>query len=78
MSSDVRFAAMIPASLAVASASPFGSASSIPVVSGAIRTRALARARRRESGLAPTSTMRTSPDASTWLSSPGLSDTPRS
>src|SRR5581483_7557159 len=38
ISSDVRFAAMIPAICAVVSASPFGSAPSRPTVSGAIRT----------------------------------------
>ena len=51
MSSLVRFAAMIPASCAVASASPFGSSRSIRAVSAAMRTSARATARRREIGL---------------------------
>jgi hypothetical protein len=48
------------------------------MVSGAIRIRAQARAVRLETGFVPTSTIRTSPDASTWLRSPADSDTPRS
>src|SRR5436189_1760612 len=60
---------MIPASCAVASASPFGSESSRWAVPGDIATSARATARRRETGLPPTSTMRTAPPASTWLSS---------
>ena len=52
ISSDVFFAAMIPASWAVASASPFGSSRRRRAVSGAIRTVAAATARRRESGFA--------------------------
>src|SRR5438552_1057631 len=58
---------MIPASCAVASASPFGSSRSRAVVPGDIRTSARATARRRDKGLAPTSTMRTEPDASCRL-----------
>src|SRR5581483_742954 len=65
MSSLVRLAAMIPASCAVVSASPFGSSRSRRAVSGAMRTLARATARRRDCGLPPTSTIRTSPDAST-------------
>ena len=65
ISSAVRFAAMIPASWAVVSASPFGSSRSCRAVSGAMRTSAAATARRREAGLSPTSTMRTAPDGST-------------
>src|SRR4051794_21925914 len=56
---------MIPASCAVARASPFGSSASFEAVSGAIRTTARARARRRDTGLSPTSTMRTAPLSST-------------
>ena len=52
ISSLVRFAAMIPATCAVASASPFGSSRRRRAVSGAIRTAARATARRRESGFA--------------------------
>src|SRR4051812_12064151 len=70
MSSLVRFAAMMPATCAVASASPFGSSRRRRAVSGAIRTVACATARRRDIGLSPTSTMRTSPVSLTWLSSP--------
>src|SRR5690349_7367304 len=69
ISSAVRFAAMIPASCAVASASPFGSPRSCRAVSGDMRTVAAATARRRDSGLPPTSTMRTSPASSTCESS---------
>src|SRR6476620_3689122 len=61
---------MIPATCAVARASPFGSSRKRRAVSGAIRTVARATARRRESGLPPTSTMRTSPPSVTWLNSP--------
>ena len=60
---------MTPASSAVASASPFGRSRSRCAVSGAMRTRADATARRRDSGLAPTSTIRTRPPVSTWDSS---------
>src|SRR6266568_9458664 len=70
MRSLVRLAAMIPASCAVASASPLGNSRSRRAVSGAIRTTPRATARRRDSGLSPTSTMRTSPAAVTWLNSP--------
>src|SRR5580765_1158625 len=69
ISSAVRFAAMMPASCAVASASPFGSSRSRRAVSGAIVTVAAATARRRENGLSPTSTIRTSPASSTCESS---------
>src|SRR5918999_1615331 len=69
MSSLVRFAAMIPATCAVVSASPFGSSRRRRAVSVAMRTVAVATARRRDSGLPPTSTMRTSPVSLTWLSS---------
>src|SRR4249919_594578 len=69
ISSLVRFAAMMPASCAVTSASPFGSSRSRRAVSGAICTAARATARRCESGLPPTSTMRTSPASPRWLSS---------
>src|SRR5512133_2745716 len=61
---------MIPATCAVARASPFGNSRNRRAVSGAIRTVARATARRRESGLPPTSTMRTSPPSVTWLNSP--------
>ena len=60
---------MIPASWAVASASPFGSSRSRCAVSGAIRTLPRATARRRDIGFPPTSTMRTDPDSSTCESS---------
>ena len=69
ISSLVRLAAMIPATCAVASASPFGSSRSRRAVSAAIRTSARATARRRETGFLPTSTMRTSPASSTCESS---------
>src|SRR5947208_2122136 len=69
MSSLVRFAAMIPASCAVTSASPFGSARSFAAVVAAIDTVARAVARRRDIGLPPTSTIRTPPRSSTWDSS---------
>ena len=69
ISSDVRFAAMIPASCAVASASPFGSARRRAAVSGAMCTTARATARRRCDGLPPTSTIFTDPLSSTWESS---------
>ena len=59
ISSRVRFAAMIPASCAVVSASPFGSSRRRCAVAGAMRTRPDATARRRDSGLPPTSTIRT-------------------
>ena len=65
ISSLVRLAAMIPASWAVVSASPFGSSPRRATVSGAISTVARATARRRESGLSPTSTIRTAPSGST-------------
>src|SRR5512145_2204716 len=68
MSSDVRLAAMTPAICAVSSASPFGSVSSVTAVSGAMRTVALATARRRDVGFPPTSTMWTFPWSPTWLS----------
>src|SRR5256885_9991275 len=60
---------MIPATWAVVGASPFGSLLRRRAVSGAIRTVARAIARRRDNGLSPTSTMRTSPASLTWLSS---------
>src|SRR4051794_10198344 len=69
ISSLVRFAAMIPASCAVTRASPFGNSRRRRAVSGAISTLARATARRRDRGLAPTSTMRTSPPSLRWLSS---------
>src|SRR4051794_16802931 len=56
---------MIPASRAAASASPFGRLPRRLTVSGAVRSRPRATARRRTTGLAPTSTMRSSPDSST-------------
>src|SRR5581483_7965735 len=65
MSSAVRFAAMIPASCAVARASPFGRSRRRFAVSGAMRTTARATARRCCTGFAPTSTIRTEPDSST-------------
>ena len=52
-----RFAAMMPASFAVTSASPFGSSVRLRASLGAIRTRPRATARRRSGGFAPTSTM---------------------
>src|SRR4051794_24927660 len=55
---------MIPASCAVVSASPFGRSWIRCDVSGAISTVALAIALRRETGLCPTSTILTSPKAS--------------
>src|SRR3954452_9091075 len=66
-SSEVRLAAMMPASSAVARASPFGSERSAVAVSALIATRPDATARRRSCGLPPTSTMWTLPSASTWL-----------
>src|SRR5437763_1566488 len=60
---------MIRTRCAVVSASPFGSSPSRRDVSAAIRTTACATARRRESGFAPTSTSRTSPDSPTCESS---------
>src|SRR6478735_6850403 len=60
---------MTPATWAAASASPFGRSRSRRAVSGAMRTVARATARRRETGLPPTSTMRTSPASLTWLNS---------
>src|SRR5690348_5299270 len=60
---------MIPASCAVTRASPFGSSRRRRAVSEAIRTEPRAIARRREAGLSPTSTMRTSPASLRWLSS---------
>src|SRR5436190_4096466 len=69
ISSAVRFAAMIPATWAVASASPFGRSRSRRAVSGAMRTSARATARRRETSLPPTSTIRTAPVSSTCESS---------
>src|SRR3954463_16214221 len=76
MSSEVRLAAMIPASCAVVSASPLGSERRAPAVSALMRTRPEATARRRSEGLPPTSTMRTPPCSSTWLKPPfpGISD----
>src|SRR5918999_3927361 len=76
MSSAVRLAAMIPATCAVARASPLGSARSRAAVSGAMRTNARARAGRRSLGLPPTSTMCTLPASSTCVrpSFPGISD----
>src|SRR6266511_102864 len=61
---------MIPAICAAASASPLGSSRSCVAVSGAILTVARATARRRDTGLPPTSTMWMSPVEATWLSSP--------
>src|SRR3954466_9712087 len=58
ISSLVRFAAWMPASLAVTSASPFGSEASCPTVSGATRTTARATARRRGRRLSPGATHR--------------------
>src|SRR4051794_1537529 len=69
ISSLVRLAAMIPASCAVVSASPFGRSCSRFAVSGAIRTAPRAVARRRESGFAPTLTICTAPVSSTCDSS---------
>src|SRR6188472_738895 len=70
ISSPVRFAAWIPAIRATVSASPFGSVRSRAAVDASMATRPRATARRRETGLAPTSTIRTSPVASsTWESS---------
>src|SRR6266568_2707875 len=60
---------MIPAIWAVASASPLGRSRRRRAVSADIVTVARARARRRESGLSPTSTMRTCPDSSMCESS---------
>src|SRR5690242_6311553 len=60
---------MIPASCAVVSASPFGKSCRRRNVADDICTRANATARRWDSGLLPTSTIRTEPDSSTWLSS---------
>src|SRR5829696_9116543 len=65
MSSEVRLAAMIPATCAVAMASPFRSSRSCRAVSAAIVTVAAATARRRETGFEPTSTMWISPESST-------------
>src|SRR5215211_8251663 len=70
MRSAVRFAARIPASCAVASASPFGRSRKVAAVSGRISTKARATARRRSCGLAPSSTMWTPPASSTWLNDP--------
>src|SRR5688500_15092813 len=56
---------MIPASCAVVNASPFASSRSCRAVSGAMRTSAAATARLRETGLSPTSTMRTAPEGPT-------------
>src|SRR5881397_1870703 len=69
INSLVRFAAMMPASCAVVRASPFGSSRSRRAVSPAMRTVALAVARRRDIAFAPTSTIRTSPVAVTCESS---------
>src|SRR2546423_2196987 len=60
---------MIPATCAVASASPSGSSRSRRAVSAPIRTSARATARRREGSLPPTSTIRTAPVSSTCESS---------
>ena len=78
MSSDVRLAAMTPATCAVTSASPFGSDSSMPEVSGAMFTVARAMARRLDIGFPPTSTMWTSPPSPTWVSPSAPSVTRRS
>ena len=69
MRSLVRFAAWIAAIRATASASPFGKVRSRSAVAGAMPTRPRATARRRESGLPPTSTIRTSPVASSTCES---------
>ncbi len=68
MRSAVRFAAMIPASCAVTSASPFGRVRIVAAVMDAMCTRACATARRRDSGFPPTSTIFTSPLSPTWES----------
>ena len=68
ISSHVRFAAMIPASCAVVSASPFGRSRAARRL-GRHAHPPRATARRRDSGLAPTSTICTAPDSSTWESS---------
>ena len=65
----VAFAAMIPASLAVVSASPFGRSRRRRDVSGAISTAPRATALRRIGGLWPTSTIWTLPDVSSTCDS---------
>src|SRR3954452_8286693 len=71
MSSPVRLAARTPAMRAVPRTSPFGAspARTFAAVSGDMRTRARATARRSLAGLSPTSTMRAVPCSSTWVSS---------
>src|SRR5260221_9925894 len=70
MSSAVRFAAMMPASLAVCRGSPFLTARVriARTAAALIRTSPVAMASRTVSGLAPTSTILTRPRASTWES----------
>src|SRR2546421_8147457 len=70
ISSEVRLAAMIPATRATAIASPLASVASRTAltVSGLILTRHSATASRTLTGLAPTSTIRAAPDSSRWVS----------
>ena len=69
MSSDVFFAAIIPASRATSSTSPLLTLRSMMVrsVPASIVTDPPARAIRLLSGLQPTSTMRLAPDSSKWV-----------
>src|SRR4030088_3009883 len=69
ISSEVRFAAMIPATRATPRASPFASSEAriASRVAAAIRTTHSAVASRRVSALAPTSTIRAAPDLSRWV-----------
>src|SRR5487761_1496826 len=69
MSSEVRLAAMMPATLATWMASPFAAVPPLTArrVSGAIRTRHSASASRTVAGLSATSTIRAAPRSSRWV-----------
>src|SRR5262245_45578095 len=79
MSSEVRFAAMIPARRAVCRGSPFFRfpARICRIVAGAIVTRPVAIASRAVTAFAPTSTIRTCPRSSTCESLGTSSPEPR-